>query len=276
MANKAKKSVWDGDLKIGLITIPIKVYNANSQNKKISFSDVHAEEVDGKECHGKLTSVGGTKTCKKCGKKNVKSIVKAYEFDKDRYIQVDSEDLDRIQIKSLDTIEIDKFVRSNEIHLPQVDTVYYLQPDGEQAKKSYALVANTLADSAYLGVGVITINGRESQCVISSIDQHGILLTTLKRKEEVRLPSDFDLSTEEVDAEEKALLHQYMESKEVSFNRLRHTDKYSEALTQILDAKVKGNKDLVVTDRKKEVTLKDHVAALAKMLPSKRSKTPVG
>lgn len=257
---KGMKSVWNGYIKFGLITVPVKAYNANGANEKISFTTMQKDSDGLKK--------------KRSSKKKDTTTVLAYKYDNDRYVEIDEADLSRIYIESMDTVNVYKFVDINEVKPNQVDKVYYLQPEEKEVpQKSYALIQQSLKKSGKNGVGCITINGRESLAAIST-DGDAILLTTLKKPEEVRTDADFEYQSEESDEKEVEMLESWIHSNTVTgIRRMRHTDRYTKALLKIIDEKVKGNCEIVVSDRKKGTTYKDHVAALAKMISAEKRKS---
>jgi DNA end-binding protein Ku len=86
------RAIWKGHIRFSLVTIPILVYNAVDTEQTISFHLLHKED------HG---PIGYDKRCKKCNRViPVEGIVKGYKYEPERYVIVEKEDLDKINLKS--------------------------------------------------------------------------------------------------------------------------------------------------------------------------------
>jgi Ku protein len=70
-------------------------------------------------------------------------IVKGYKIDADTYITVDPEELEKVEIESSRTIEIDELVDRADIDQRYVVRPYYLVPDGKVGHDAYAVIRET-------------------------------------------------------------------------------------------------------------------------------------
>jgi hypothetical protein len=73
-------------------------------------------------------------------------IVKGYEFEKERYVVIDKEDIDKITPKTSTEMQIVEFVRLSEIDPVYFETSYYVSPEGA-GEKPYALLFEALRTS---------------------------------------------------------------------------------------------------------------------------------
>ena len=93
------RAIWNGHIRFSLVTIPIRLYSAIDTKETVSFNQLHRED------NGR---VGYDKKCKKCGKSlTQQDIVKGYEYEPDKYVTIEQEDLNKVKIKSNKIIEID-------------------------------------------------------------------------------------------------------------------------------------------------------------------------
>ena len=82
----ALRANWTGHLKLSLVSIPIRLYNAISSSNKIAFNQLH------KGCNQRLRQ---QLVCPQHGKVEREDIAKGYEYEKDRYVVIDEADLEK-------------------------------------------------------------------------------------------------------------------------------------------------------------------------------------
>jgi DNA end-binding protein Ku len=99
-------TVWKGHLTFGLISIPIRLHSA-ARSERMSFNQLH------KECHSRIKQPTWCPTCERMV--NREEIVKGHEYEKDKYVLVEDEELERVAPPSARTMEILEFVRLAEI-----------------------------------------------------------------------------------------------------------------------------------------------------------------
>jgi DNA end-binding protein Ku len=179
------RAIWNGHIRFSLVTIPVRLYSAIDTNETVSFNQLHKEDSG---------RVGYDKKCKKCGTSLAQQdIVKGYEYEPDKYVIIEQEDLNKVKIKSNKIIEIEGFVDSSEVHPTLYDTPYFIGPDGEVASQPYALLNKTLTESSKLAVGRIVIRDREDAVILSSLD-NGIIMYKLRYPNEIRKMSEIPLT----------------------------------------------------------------------------------
>ena len=113
----APRANWKGFLRLSLVTCPIALSPATSESEKISFNQINKKtghrirylKVDVDADTGEEVSN--------------EDIIKGYQVDKDRYLEVTKEELENIALESTRTIEIDEFVPRGEI-----DDLYLVRP----------------------------------------------------------------------------------------------------------------------------------------------------
>ena len=263
---KAMRSIWKGHIRFSLVTIPVRVYNAVDSAQSISFNQLH------RECSGR---VGYDKRCKKCGE-TLKSedIVKGYEYEPDQYVLVESEDLEKLRLKSTRIIEIEGFVDSSEVHPTLFDAPYFAGPDGEVASKTYALLGAAMRESGKIGVGKVVLRDREDPVVIAPQGE-GIVLYRLRYPQEVRAIDDVPgVEGGKADKEQLGLAKSLIDSMTKPFADIELKDQYRDALREIIQAKVDGEE--VVTVAEEEPQVVDIMTALKQSIEqAKAQKKPM-
>ena len=226
------RSIWKGHIRFSLVTIPIRIYNAVDTTETIRFNQLHKEDNG---------QVGYEKKCKKCGKTlSADEIVKGYEFAPEQYAIVTNEDFAKIKLESTRTIEIQGFIDSTEVHPTLYDAPYFAGPDGAVATKSYALLCEAMKASGKVGMGKVVLRDREEPVMIAAQDG-GILLYKLRMPGEVRKMADVpQIESRDINKDELKLSISLLESMTSTLEEIDLTDRYREALREMIDAKIAG------------------------------------
>lgn len=233
------RSVWTGHLKISLLTIPIRVYTALNEADKITFNQLH------KDCHQRLKQ---QLVCPIHGKVERENIVKGYEVEKDRYVVMDSSDLDGVKLESTHTIDLAQFVKPDELEPVLLDVPYFVGPDGPVSVESFAVIREALQRAKRIGIGRVVLSGKEKAVAIKPLGK-GLLMTTLRYAAELRQPSAYfdDLAQPQLDLGQLALARQLIENKTAKFDLAAYADRYQAALLDLIKSKLNGNAPIQVT-----------------------------
>ena len=134
-------------------------------------------------------------------------IVKGYEYEKGRYVNVDPDDIKRLRLETTDTIDISEFV--DDIDPIYFDTPYYLVPDGSVAEEGYRVIREALRDSGKIAVGRVVINGQERIIALRPLGT-GLLGNALRYPDEIRRPEDYfgSIAADAVDEDQLAIMQQ--------------------------------------------------------------------
>src|SRR5437773_9140938 len=259
------RSIWKGHIRFSLVTIPIRIYNAVDTEETIRFNQLHKEDNG---------PVGYEKKCKKCGKAlTAEEIVKGYQFEPEQYVIVSPEDLEKIKLKSTKVIEIEGFIDAGEVHPTLYDSPYFAGPDGVVAAKTYSLLTLALKASGKVGIGKVVLRDREEAVMISPLEG-GLILYKLRNPSELRkIDAVPQLERNEVNKDELKLSISLVESMASTLKEMDLTDRYSDALREMIEAKVAGKE--VVTAPEEEKPVVDIMAALRQSIEqTKANKKP--
>jgi len=260
------RSIWKGHIRFSLVTIPIRIYNAVDTEETIRFNQLHKEDNG---------PVGYEKKCKKCGKSlTTEQIVKGYQFEPEQYVIVLPEDLEKIKLKSTKVIEIEGFIDASEVHPTLYESPYFAGPDGVVAAKTYSLLAQALKTSGKVGLGKVVLRDREEVVMIGPMDS-GLVLYKLRNPQELRkIETVPQLEKLEVNKDELKLSISLVESMASSLNEMDLTDRYREALREVVDAKIAGKEIVSVQEEEKPVV--DIMTALKESIErTKAQKKPM-
>jgi DNA end-binding protein Ku len=260
------RSIWKGHIRFSLVTIPIRIYSAVDSQETIKFNQLHKEDNG---------AVGYDKKCKKCGKPlATEDIVKGYQFEPEKYVVISPEDIEKIKLKSTKVIEIEGFIESSEVHPTLYDSPYFVGPDGPVAAKTYSLLAEALQASGKVGIGKVVLREREEVVLIAPLDG-AIALYKLRNPQELRKMGDVpQLEHVAVNKEELKLSMSLVESMATHLKDVDLTDRYRDALRDLVEAKIAGKQVISVPEEEKPVV--DIMTALRQSIEkTKAQKKPM-
>lgn len=240
------RAIWKGHIQFSLVTIPVRVYNAIDSGKTISFN------LLSREGHNPVSYEKKDKVTGKPLKAD--EIVKGYQYEPGQYVIIEQEDLDKVRLKSTKVIEIEGFVKAEEVHPTLFESPYFIGPDGDVAAKAYGLLSQTLKESGKIGVGKVVLRDRETPVLINP-HEGGILMYRLRYPDEVRSISEVPqlVEVKQADKEQLKLAKTLVDSMTTRFAKMEMKDHYYDALKAIIDAKVEGKEIVMVTEAEPQV-----------------------
>ncbi len=236
----APRATWTGHLKLSLISIPVRLYHAVTSMSHVRLHLLH------RGCNQRIHYQS---VCSKHGAVQAEQVVKGYEYEKGKYAVVDEPLLDSIKLETTKMIEIVQFIDASEFDPIYLNTPYYLAPDGPLAEEAFRVVREAMRRTGRLAVGRVVMAGREHVVVIGLRDK-GLQLTTLRYDKEVHAAEPYfaDIEDKPVNREQLALAERLIESKSARFDPARFRDRYDEALTQVIKAKIEGAEPVLVQE----------------------------
>jgi DNA end-binding protein Ku len=245
------KSIWNGAITFGLITIPVRMFSA-VEEKSLRFNQLHA--TDGGRIRYK-------RTCSKCGEEvSWDQIVKGYEVEKETYIVFTEEELERVPSDSIRAIDIVAFVPLDEIDPVYFQRSYYLAPE-PTGRKAYALLEQALVQSRRVGIAKVTLREKEYLATLRTRD--GVfILETMFWPDEIRRPEFEELAdTPEVRPQELAMAESLIESLSDHFDPTAFVDTYRARLEEAVQAKIEG-REITVAPAEEPTAVLDLMEAL--------------
>lgn len=251
-------SVWKGHLTFGLVSFPVRLFSA-ARGETVSFNMLHKAD------HSRIKQVI---YCQAEDKPVPRSeLVKGYEYEKDRYVEIDDEEIKKVAPKTAKVMEILEFVKADEVDPIYLESSYYMGPD-EGGEKPYALLFEALRETKYYGIAKIAMHNRE-HIVILRPGSKGVLLHTMYYTDEIRQVEEFRTDTSQVKEKELALAKMLIESLIANFEPEKYTDTYRANLQQMIQAKLEGHK-VVETPTPHIAPVIDIMEALKKSLAEQK------
>ena len=243
-------TVWKGHLTFGLVSFPVRLYSA-ARGDSISFNQLH--KADGSRIKQVIYCQAEDKPIPRS------EIVKGYEYEKDRYVLIEDEEVKKVAPQTAKVMEIVEFVKAEQVDPIYLETSYYMAPD-EAGERPYALLFEALRETGYYGVAKIAMHNRE-HIVILRPGQNGVLMHTMYFAYEIRKVDEFRTDLGLVKEKELALAKSLIEAMVADFQPEKFNDSYRENLLHLIEAKKEGH-NVVATPEPKEAKVIDIMDAL--------------
>jgi DNA end-binding protein Ku len=257
------RTLWRGTLSLGLVTIPVGLYTA-VEDRSPSFNQLRASD------HSRI----GYKRVAKVDDQEVDydDIVKGYEYERDRYVVFDSDELAALRPKSSRMIEIQQFVPLEQIDPIYFENAYYLAPEPAGAK-AYMLLAKAMADRNVVAICTITLRDKEHLATLR-LRAELFVLETMHWPDEIR---DFSLAEAGIDEvaepreQEVKMAHALIENLTEDFDPDAYHDAYRERILEAVAAKVAGE-EITVVEAEEPATVVDLMDALRRSVEEARQR----
>ena len=258
--------MWKGVVSFGMVSIPIRLYNATESTAKVSFRQL---------CPDHHSPISYKRWCAE-GDHEVQysEILRGYEVGKDRYVIIEDKDLDNLPLPTQHAIDIEEFVPVDDIE-PGLyfDSAYYVEPE-ELGKKPYHLLRKALEGTGRMAIAKIALRDKEHLAALHP-NGKGLIMNTLHWPDEIRSTEGLKGLEDEVKINPKELemAKALIESLADSFEPDRYQDNYKEALMQVVEAKVAGQETVAAPEPEAAPRVMDLMEALkASVEAAKKSK----
>ena len=226
------RSIGNATISFGLVSVPVNLYSASESKTSVSFNMLH------KKCGGRLKQ---QYICPKDNNEVVErtDTVKGYEFAKDQYVVLSTEELKAIEEKATQMIDVIEFVPLAKVDREYLEKVYYLGPD-KGADRAYRLLVAALLDTGKAALGQYAARGNQHLVLLRPLN--GVLvMEQLHYADEVRPTSEVTIPEGEVKPMELALAKQLIEqTTNENFEPQKYKDTVRERILETIQRKVDG------------------------------------
>jgi DNA end-binding protein Ku len=256
--------MWKGAISFGLVSIPVRVFPA-TEEKSVRFNQLHAND------HGRIKY---QRVCAKDGEEvPYQEIVRGYEYEKDRYVVLEEEELDSIPVESSRTIDINEFVDVTEIDPIYFQKTYYLIPE-EAGVKAYALLREALVGNSKVGIAKVSFREKEHLATIRASDNI-IVLETMFWPDEIRKAAFEELDKDvKVRPQEVEMARSLIENLSGEWDPDQYRDEYREALLELIEKKVAGEEIEYVAPPEEAPKVVDLMDALRASVEATKKEKP--
>jgi DNA end-binding protein Ku len=228
------RAMWSGSLSFGLVNVPVALYSA-TRDRDVHFRELHEPDRSPVETH-RVSAVDGRDV-------PWEEIGKGYEVKDGQWVLLTDEDLQAAAPRQSRTIDIERFVREQEIDPLYYDHPYLLEPSDEGAARAYALLNEVMGASGQVALGRFVMRAKQRMVSIRSRDG-ALTLTTMKFHDEVRSPQEIAEAIEAAKPPRKEVEQAIaiIEELGVAFDPTSYRDEHRAHLQAIVKRKQQGKK----------------------------------
>jgi len=233
MAASSTRTLWKGAISFGLVHIPVALHSATEDTRpKMRMLDQQSG-----------APVGYRKVDKSTGEEvGTSDVVKGIQVDPGEFVTVSTDEIREALPKSTQTIEIEAFVRLQDVPPVFYNKPYYVSPQG-RAQKVYALLRDVLRRTGRAGLGRVVVFSKQHLALVFPMG--GCIVVNLVRwSEEIRdigglpLPGpaeDVGVTERELNMGEQLVLELADE-----WHPERFRDEFSQKVKELVEAKRKA------------------------------------
>lgn len=254
----ARKSV----ITFGMVAIPIAMYTA-TQDNDIHFNQLHKEDN---------SRIRYKKTCAHCGKEiTAEDIVKGFEYDKDKYVVVTDDEIEKIKTEKEKSIQILHFAQLNQISPVYYDKTYQAAPEAG-GEKAFELLRSALMAEQKIAIGKAVMGTKDTLMAIIPRED-GILISTMFYADDIKeLQKQYTKPA--VSEQELNMAKTLINSMDTPFDPTQYKDEYQEKLRELIETKISG-KEVVAAEAESTGKVIDLMEALkASVEKAKKEKEP--
>lgn len=231
----APRPYWKGYLKLSLVTCPVQMMPATSENEKVRFHTLNRQTQNRVVSHY-VDSVTG---------KEVKEEdeVKGYQRGENDYVMLEDEELENVALDSTKTIDISTFTPRDSIEWIWLDTPYYLSPNNAVGQEAFSVIRDAMESQDMVGISRLVISRRERAVMLEPRGK-GIVLWTLRYGDEVRDENTYfaGIGDETADSDMMPLVQQLIKKQTQHWDPKMVIDPVQDRLLDIIAEKKKALK----------------------------------
>ena len=229
------RPTWSGSIQISLVSIAVKIFPATNPGRQIEFHQID-RKTHKRVHHQNVDEAGSVEKS---------DIVKGFEYAKNKYLEIDPEELKALRLPTATTMQVKQFVKAEQLPPSLFERPYFVAPKDNVQEKALGIMRKALAQTNRLGIGEIAFSGREHLVAIGApLDpkQKGLMLYTLRYEDELRDSKSALSGIKEasVDADELSLAKKLIEGKTTKFDLSDYKNDYVAAVKKLVEAKRKG------------------------------------
>lgn len=245
------RPVWKGHISFGLVNVPVNLYPAEKR------TDLQLHMIDSRD----NSRVRYERVNEETGEEVPwDSVVRGFEYSDGNYVILSDEELKRAAPEATKTVEIESFVKANEIDAIFFDTPYYLEP-GKGGEKGYVLLRDAMKDAGRIGIAKVVIRTRQYVAALSPRGD-ALMLELLRYPQEIRSTKELNLpggaaKSHGVSAQELKIARTLIDAMAGAWKPESHKDEYRTQLMKWIEKKVESGsmkRPLEVPAEKEEPT----------------------
>lgn len=230
----AARAIWNGGINFGMIHIPVRLYSAETHDE-INFDMLDARNM-GRVRYKRVNEDTGREV-------EWDDIVKGYEYKKGKYVTVTDDDFEEARRDTSPNIEIQDFVRLEDIHTSYFERPYFLLP-GKNGEKGYVLLREALKRSGFAAVGTVVLRQKE-HLVLVFPEEDALALNIIRYRHELKSVEEFSFPSASakklgITPREIRLAERLVDELRGEWHPEKYKDRYRDRLEAIINEKIKS------------------------------------
>jgi Ku protein len=260
----ARRAYWKGYLRLSLVTCPIALYPASSQSEKTHFHQINRKT--GNRLRQQMVDEETGRAVDREDKG------RGYDLGNGKYVEIEPEELEAVEVESTHIIDIDKFVPEADIDKRYYERPYYIVPDGKSGEEAFAVIRDAMKDKGRVAIARIVFANREHVIAIEPWGK-GMLGTTLRYDYEVRDEKEVfkGIQSVRVPKEMIDLASHILDTKAGRFDASQFKDQYELALRKLVKRKAAGKTIEAPAERKDRGEVIDLMEALRRSIKGRET-----
>jgi len=263
----SRRPLWQGNLRLSLVSCPIALYSATSRRSDISFHLLNPKT------NNRIRMIP---TDPDAGPVERADLVKGYEIAKNHYVMVTPEELDAVKLETTHTLDIERFVDAATIDRLYWNDPFYILPADDSGLDAYCVIRDAMAGADRIALGRVVMHTRERLMAVEARGK-GLIAWSLRMADEVVAAEDaFDeVPARKGDKQMIEIAEKIIAQQAGPFAPQDFSDRYEKALRELIRRKEKGEK-IVTAEPVEESNVIDLMAALKKSLKGAGGGKPPG
>ena len=229
----ASRGIWKGYLKLALVTCPVSLEPATTDNEKLRFHILNHRTGN------RVVSQSIDSATHRAVEED--DLVKGYEKDQEQFVMLEDEELESVALPSVRTIDIETFAPRATIGWIWHDKPHFLVPTDQIGEEAYAVIRDAMAVTKTVGIAKLVLYRRERTVKIEPRGK-GIVLWTLRFGSELRDDDSLPTPADRVDAKALKLFKSLIGEHTQEWDSGMVKDPVQERLIDIIAAKRTGKK----------------------------------
>jgi DNA end-binding protein Ku len=257
--------LWEGHLRLSLVSCPVALYGATSHTNDIAFHLLNPRT------NNRIRMVA---TDPDEGPVERSDLVKGYEIEKNHYVVITPDELEAVKLETTHTLDIERFVDVQTIDRIYWNTPYYLLPSDPSGVEAYTVIRDAMAGAGKIALGRVVMHSRERLMGVEARDK-GLVVYSLRMADEVVEPKAVfrDIPGGRADPRMIEIAEQIIAQREGPFAPQEFEDRYDDALRELIRSKERGER-VVTAAPPDDSNVIDLMDALKRSLKGPKSAGP--
>ena len=225
------EAVWNGSLRLSLVSCPIYLTAATSDAKRIKLASLSARTGNPVTEQFVDAKTGDVVT--------TEALVKGYEFEKSRYVTVSDDELRKLGGMMGNIVDLEQFVPRDQVERLYIDDSCYIHPDGALASDTLHALRLAMQKCGRAGLGHIRMGDSERPALVEPY-RGGLMISTLRTLDELSATGFEERADGDISADMVEIAETIIARRAADFDAAQLRDRFQDGLRALVDQKTKG------------------------------------